>query len=161
MVGELDWSTGCLPHSQRHVTEMHILQHPSLSEDRIEQLMASLNKAREQSEQYARCRLELREVENEPPTSTVDRSALNPVEKIGKGPGDKHSMSTQALCQAAKKVCVPSASAAAVCWCDFPVSSPKICRHPTQKCFNLVMSHLFCRLAPFQQEPATIHWPEL
>ena len=61
------------------------MQHSSVSEDRLEQLLASLNKAREHSEQYARCRLELREVENEPPISSVAR---NTVDTIGKGPSE-------------------------------------------------------------------------
>ena len=50
--------------------------------DRVEKLVESLNKAREHSEQYVRCRLELREVENEnePPVTgsfSMDTSAIN------------------------------------------------------------------------------------
>lgn len=60
----------------------HVLQQPPLSMDRVEKLVESLNKAREHSEQYARCRLELREVENEnepPVTSSFSKgtSAIN------------------------------------------------------------------------------------
>jgi hypothetical protein len=87
---------------------MHALQHQSVSEDRIKQLMASLNKAREQSEQYARCRLELREVENEPPprlSGIVVHSAVKPVDKVGKGQGDEHRLCTQDVHGAAERVC--------------------------------------------------------
>ena len=51
--------------------------------------MASLNKAQEHSEQYARCRVELREVENEPPISCVARNAVG---SIGKGPSRTDSL---------------------------------------------------------------------